>query len=176
MPVKTDTADICGYFRESWAEPATETATWAASLDRTIETWRTPFERWPVRNREPRTPTSSQKRAIIHQRDGGVCKLCYRPARLTVDHIIPRSAFPADKLHIADRSDNLISACWPCNEAKSNYERTQRKRMGVVAACWYCLTPPLEEWEHLPYPVDVSVYCRRCGGDSHVPAVEGWIL
>lgn len=178
MPVKTDTQDICGYFRDSWAEPvkAEEVTTYAAAVDRAIEALQTPFERWPVRNREPRTPISSQKRAIIHARDGGVCRLCYRPSRLTVDHIIPRSAFPADKLQIADRSDNLISACWPCNEAKSNYERSQRKRMGVVVACWYCLTPPLEEWEDLPYPVDVLVYCGRCGGDSHVPAVQGWVL
>lgn len=95
-----------------------------------------------------------------------------------MDHIIPRSAFEAEHLRIADRSDNLVSACWDCNQAKSNYERTQRKRMGVVVACWYCLNPGHGEHEEafLPYPVDVLVYCGRCGGDSHVPAVEGWVL
>lgn len=177
MPLKSETLDMLGYFRDSWADPEhDEFSTFAKSLARSIEAWETPFERWPVRNRQERMPISSQKRAIIHARDGDCCRMCGNAnVMLTVDHIIPRSAFPADQLHIADRSDNLISACWPCNEAKSNYERTQRKRMGVTAACWYCVSPELEEGERLPYPVDVLVFCGRCGV-SHVPTIEGWVL
>lgn len=178
MPTFDDTLDIRGYFRDSWTDRfrTDEVRTYAVALAAASDTWRTRFERWPVRNREERTPISSQKRAIIHERDGGVCKFCGVAAVLTVDHIIPRSAFPSADLHIADRSDNLISACWPCNESKSNFERHQRKRMGVVVACWYCVTPQLEEWEQLPYPVDQIVYCGHCGGDSHVPDVAGWVL
>ena len=180
MPMKADTPDILGYFRDSWKEPDRhEYRTYAMALDDVIATLQVPLERWPVRNREERTPIDSQKRAIIHQRDGGACRSCGNAnCQLTVDHIIPRSAFEAEDLFIADRSDNLVSACWPCNQAKSNYERTQRKRMGVVVRCWYCVNPGHGEHEEafLPYPVDVLVYCGRCGGDSHVPAVEGWVL
>jgi len=178
MPLKSETLDILGYFRDSWAPPeCDEINTFAVALTRSLKAWETPLERWPVRNRQERTPIGSQKRAIIHARDGDCCRMCgLANVMLTVDHIIPRSTFPADQLDIADRSDNLISACWPCNEAKSNYERPQRKRMGVVVACWYCLTPELDEDERLPYPVDKLVYCGRCGGDSHVPEIAGWVL
>lgn len=178
MPLQTDTVDIRGYYDDSWHVEYTGPALrmFSQSLGATLDAMEVTFERWPVRNREPRTPVSSQKRAIIHERDGHICRLCgaYR-GQLTVDHIIPRSAFLPEDLHIADRSDNLISACWPCNEVKSNYERHQRKRMGVVVACWYCVTPPLEEGEPLPYDVDKLVYCGRCG-ISNVPEVRGWVL
>jgi len=84
MPTLEDTANILGYFRESWADPAQnreEVNTYAMSMERTIERMQTPFERWPVRNREERTLISSQKRAIIHQRDGNVCKPCGKHVR-----------------------------------------------------------------------------------------------
>ena len=178
MPLKSETIDILGYYDDSWNTPKREGApqTFAAALARSIEAWSTPYERWPVRNRQERTPISSQKRAIIHLRDGDVCRFCgIDGVVLTVDHIIPRSAFPADQLEIADRSDNLVSACWPCNEAKSNYERDQRKRLGVVAACWYCKDPEFDDDDRLPYPVDKIVFCGRCG-ISHVPDIDGWVL
>lgn len=132
--------------------------------------------RWPVRNREPRTPISSQKRAIIHERDGGQCRYCYtHTGMLVVDHIIPRSAFPADQLHIADRSDNLHSACWDCNETRSNFESVHIKRLGVVARCFYCVHPEYDGDEPLPYEVRIPVFCGRCGV-SRVPEVDGWVL
>lgn len=176
MPLKSETVDILGYYDDSWYVPREpKVRTFSMALGDLLDRQEVPFERWPVRNREPRTPITSQKRAIIHERDGGICRLCGTGGhRLTVDHIIPRSAFPADQLHIADRSDNLISACWDCNEKKSNYERDQRKRMGVTAACWYCVYPHFEE-DRLPYPVETLVYCGRCG-ISHVPAVKAWVL
>lgn len=182
MPSIEDTADLLGYFRDSWKAPEKhEFRTFAMALDSTIAALLIPWRRWPVRNSEDRTPIDSQKRAIIHQRDGGACRSCGNAnCQLTVDHIIPRSAFEVGDLRIADRSDNLISACWPCNQAKSNYERSQRKRMGVVVKCWYCLNPGRGEhddaFDQLPYPVDVLVWCGCCGGNSHVPAVAGWVL
>lgn len=177
MPLKRETADILGYYDGSWIQPKRDvTQAYAVTLAMAIEEWATPYERWPVVNREPRTPISSQKRALIHMRDGDICRMCgIDDVILTVDHIIPRSAFRAEDLPIADRSDNLISACWPCNEAKSNYERSQRKRLGVVTACWYCKASELDDDERLPYPVDKLVFCGRCG-ISHVPEIEGWVL
>lgn len=178
MPLKTETTDILAYADKSWWTPNDIGAPQALAyvLADFIERQETPLERWPVRNREERLPIESQKRAIIHERDGNVCRYCGIDTILTVDHIIPRSTFPADQLHIADRSDNLISACWPCNEGKSNYERDQRKRLGVVATCWYCQDLSRDEADELPVPVCELVYCGRCGGISRVPEVQGWVL
>jgi len=179
MPLKTETTDVLAYADKSWWTPKDIGAPRAIAyvLADLIDSQETPFQRWPVRNREERTPIGSQKRAIIHERDGNICKYCgIDSVLLTVDHIIPRSAFPADQLEIADRSDNLISACWPCNEGKSNYERDQRKRLGVVAACWYCQDHSRDEYDELPMPLNALAYCGRCGGISRVPEVAGWIL
>ena len=179
MPLMTDTVDILGYYDDSWWVPRPkepEVRPFSVSLQETLDALEVPFERWPIRNREARTPIDSRKRAIIHERDGGRCWGCGTAGTvLTVDHIIPRSAFPADKLHIADRSDNLISACWPCNKAKSNFERDQRKRLGVVVRCWECANPDRDPDESLPEGIDVVVFCGRCG-ISHVPEVRGWVL
>lgn len=175
MPLKSETADILAYHEASWRRPEGDgLEPFAVSLARSLEAWETPYERWPVLNREERTPIESQKRAIIHLRDGEICRFCgIDNVILTVDHIIPRSAFPADQLEIADRSDNLISACWPCNENKSNYERPQRKRLGVVVRCFACTHPDADE-DH-PRDPGVPVYCGRCGV-SRAPRVKGWIL
>jgi len=187
MATIEDTLDICGYFDDSNQPPADEWAwIWEGtkSLSQILDAEYTP-RRWPVRNREERTPIDSQKRAIIHERDGRICRLCgIGGVRLTVDHIIPRSTFRAEWLHIADRSDNLISACWDCNMGKSNYEHPQRKRMGVVVECWDCANPWYDPEHYLdeladqdPRPATpVLVYCGRCGITNGAPAVEGWVL
>lgn len=173
----TDFADITAYYDDSLTRSErVQTLNLGEILDQIEE----PFERWPVRNREPRTVIDSQKRAIIHARDGGICRLCGTGGhRLTVDHIVPRSAFQAHDMQYADRSDNLVSACWDCNQRKSNYESVWTKRLGVVAACWYCLNPGYGEHDEpldgLPYPVTVPVFCGRCG-ISNVPSVDGWVL
>lgn len=173
----TEFADITGYHDESRAKP---NGLECKSLAEILAFEETPAVRWPVRNREPRVPIDSQKRAIIHARDGGICRYCARSDEpLVLDHIIPRSAFPPHLLHIADRSDNLHSACWGCNERRSNYEAIHVKRLGVVSACWYCAYPEygidgdcdLE----LPYPVNKLVFCGRCGVSS-VPDIAGWVL
>ena len=172
-----DMADITAYYDDSRIHSET---IHAISLAEILDRVEDPFVRWPVRNREPRTVIDSQKRAIIHSRDGGICRLCGTGGHvLTVDHIIPRSAFEAHHLMIADRSDNLVSACWDCNQRKSNYESEHIKKLGVVVACWYCVNPGYgehdEPLEGLPYPVTVPVFCGRCG-ISNVPSVEGWVL
>lgn len=169
----TEFADIAGYYDESlFTSEKLEVKTLAEIL--AFE--ETPPARWPVRNRMPREPINSQKRAIIHERDGGICRYCGSPdEQLVLDHIIPRSAFPASQLRIADRSDNLHSACWDCNEKRSNYEAIHIKRLGVVVACWYCVNPERDELDELPYPVNTLVFCGRCG-ISHVPDIDGWVL
>jgi len=173
----TQFADITGYYDHSL--PICESVE-PRSLGEILAMEEAPAVRWPVRNREPREPISSQKRAIIHERDGGICRYCGRSdQRLVLDHIIPRSTFAKGQIRIADRSDNLHSACWDCNENRSNYEAIHIKRLGVTAACFYCVHP---EYEYdgdtsveLPYPVNILVFCGRCGISS-VPAVEGWVL
>ena len=174
----TDFADITAYYDAS--RVVQEGPIESVSLGDILERSEAPRRRWPVRNREPRDPIPSQKRAIIHERDGGICRLCGTGGHvLTVDHIIPRSAFEAHQLVTADRSDNLVSACWDCNQRKSNFESVWIKRLGVVAACWYCLNPGHGEHddpiEPMPYPVTVLVFCGRCG-ISNVPEVAGWVL
>lgn len=173
----TSFADITAYYDDS--RTPSETCA-AISLGEILDRVDEPYGRWPVRNREERTPIDSQKRAIIHERDGGICRLCGTGGHLlTVDHIIPRSAFAPEDLRIADRSDNLHSACWDCNQRKSNYESSHIKKMGVTAACWYCVNPGYGEFDEpldgLPYPLPLLAYCGRCG-ISNVPAVEGWVL
>jgi len=168
-------SDITAYYDES--RTVSETLH-VVSLGEIMNMEDEPAQRWPVRNRQPREPIGSQKRAIIHERDGGICRYCGRSdQQLVLDHIIPRSAFPAHQLHIADRSDNLHSSCWDCNERRSNYEAIHIKRLGVVVQCWYCVNPEYDgdcELE-LPYPVTKLVFCGRCG-ISHVPEIEGWVL
>lgn len=171
----TEFADIAGYYDDSRVQ---SDRLQVVTLGDLLDVLEAPPARWPVRNREPREPISSQKRAIIHERDGGICRYCGTPdERLVLDHIVPRSAFQKHQIHIADRSDNLHSACWGCNERRSNYEAIHIKRLGVVVQCWYCVNPDHDGDSDLemPYPVRTLVFCGRCGV-SHVPAVSGWVL
>lgn len=171
----TEFADITAYYDDS---RTVSDGLQLRSLADILDMEEAPAVRWPVRNREPREPISSHKRAIIHERDGGMCRYCgTTDERLVLDHIIPRSAFTADQIHIADRSDNLHSACWDCNERRSNFEAVHIKRLGVVAQCWYCAHPEYDGDSELrtPYPVDKLVFCGRCG-ISHVPAIDGWVV
>lgn len=168
--------NIAGYYDDSLESAGGELR--VRTLGEILAVEESPVIRWPVRNREPRVPINAQKRAIIHERDGGICRYCGTPdERLVLDHIIPRSAFPAHQIHIADRSDNLHSACWDCNERRSNYEAVHIKRLGVVIQCFYCQNPEYggDSELDLPYPVRTLVFCGRCGVSS-VPEVFGWVL
>lgn len=153
-------------------------------LDEYLEALKKPLERYPVLNRETREPIEAQKRAIIHERDGGRCWYCDMAVHpLTVDHIVPRSTFPADLLELADRSDNLVSACWPCNERKSNYRRIWNpRRPGVTARCWECLhgcweecTPACGHETGEAPEQRVVAFCGRHGTTTRVPD-ESWLL
>lgn len=171
-------SDILGYYDTSRAMPEGGPLE-AVSLAEILSEEEPLAARWPVRNREERTEIGSQKRAIIHERDGKMCRYCATTDRLlVVDHIVPRSAFLAEDLRIADRSDNLHSACWGCNESRSNYETSFQKRLGVTAACFYCTHPEYlagdNEPLQLPYPVNILAFCGRCGV-STVPSLD-WIL
>ena len=145
------------------------------TIDETLAMLAAPPVRFPVRNREPRAPIEPLKRALIHQRDGGRCLYCGSPAYgLVLDHVIPRSSFTvADVVKIGDRSDNLQSACWDCNEHRSNFHHWLRPRPGVTPACWDCVNAGAEDVPGLPE--SVPAYCGRCGVTSVVPDVS-WLL
>lgn len=181
MPKMKDTRDITGYFTDSEVNHDGDVVMLSDAIADLLDEMTKPRTRWPIRNRAEREPIEARKRAIIHERDG-VCWYCQSWTLFEVDHIIPRSAFPADQLHIADRSDNLVSACHDCNESKSNYEQSGRKRPGVTVACWECLNPDLDEYLYeFEYPpprpeLPYLAYCGRHGNIGRVPAIDGWIL
>lgn len=177
MPYQNEVTDITAYAFDS-SKPDGD-GSLEESLEQLLKHLGTQPARWPVHNREDREAIAPLKRAIIHKRDGNVCRICGTGGHvLTVDHIIPRSAFTIPQLRIADRSDNLISACWDCNMEKSNYESMQRKRLGVTVSCWDCNNSlPDDEWheEFSDRPeMTIQAFCGRCGV-TRVPGLN-WIL
>lgn len=62
------------------------------------------------------TPEWRAVREVVMQRDGKVCKRCGQREDLTVDHILPRSKYPARALD----PDNLQVLCRSCNSAKGS--------------------------------------------------------
>lgn len=180
MALIDSTPDIKAYYDAAKLHPDREAE---VTLSDSLESWVTAKEalrtRWPVRNREERTEVPSRKRAIIHARDGGHCRYCPRQGLLVVDHIIPRSTFLPEDLAIADRSDNLASACWECNEDKSNFEHEQTKLLGVTIMCFYCVYPDFRDESDdsvpLPYAVDIPAFCGQCGTTSRVPTLD-WVI
>lgn len=57
-------------------------------------------------------------RKRILERDGRICAYCHGPAN-TVDHIIPRGAWPEGVPGVDDPS-NLTAACKACNSRKGS--------------------------------------------------------
>lgn len=184
MPYMDEIQHITGYFHESLEPSSPDQGPQKISdgMGDLIREWIGHKERWPIRNREERTPINPQKRAIIHARDHDHCAYCPRWDVLNIDHIVPRTAFWIWDLHIADRSDNLISVCRTCNEEKSNFEHPQRKRPGVVIACWECLNPwydpdDYEDEGNDPQPhMKIPAFCGRHGAMTMVPEIKGWII
>ena len=59
-------------------------------------------------------------------RDGWRCQYCgSRERPLTIDHVVPRSRFPAGRGRLVDTWENCVTACLPCNIRKGN--RTPRE-------------------------------------------------
>lgn len=183
MPRQNEIINRTAYYLDSikrGGDESTIIQSVASAFDDLLETFEPP-QRFKVLNREPRVEVESRKRAIIHERDKDSCFYCRTPhEQLTVDHIIPRSAFMQYELEIADRSDNLVSACWPCNEEKSNFQRPIQKRLGVTAACWNCYHrhTPEETAEYDRYmttPTPIPAFCGMCKMTGHVPDLS-WIL
>lgn len=60
------------------------------------------------------------KRLAIYVRDNFVCLYCgtdlrsYKPANVTLDHVVPRSRGGSN------RENNLVTACRSCNSARGN--------------------------------------------------------
>ncbi len=60
-------------------------------------------------------------RRNLMARDGWRCQYCGSVERpLTVDHVVPRSRFPAGRSAEADSWDNCVTACLACNVRKGN--------------------------------------------------------
>lgn len=182
MPYIEDIHNITGYFQDSLKPPAESHGPQriGAGVEGLLREWTGQKQRWPIRNREPRREISSRKRAIIHARDGNQCAYCPRESLLNIDHIVPRTAFHIEDLFIADRSDNLISVCWICNEEKSNYEHVQLKRPGVTISCWEC-AENRHKWYFgtgfgPPPEFKFPVYCGEHGAMTMVPDIDEWVI
>ena len=134
--------------------------------------------RYPIRNHEPRIEIPKWVRAGIYHRDGQACVYCHtKDAQLVLDHITPRSSFPAHQLHIADRSDNLATACWDCNDAKSNYTAPNHhlRKPGITHTCPDCLINLSLDWSvTIDGPLTLPAFCLRHGAVTQVPN-EQWI-
>lgn len=143
------------------------------------------YGRAPVNNREPRPASEANRnlRSALMLRDGGKCWMCgwdrssleywESDARMVIDHLLPRSWFAAQDVHLADRSDNLAIACWSCNSVKSNRIVPFRPVLPVV---WVCPTD-LTEWSGIDRwgAVDNEwdrAWCDTCEGAAMVP--PGW--
>lgn len=167
---------MLGYFGEDtdWEPPAGAFGGMLTSLEELL--------RFPVRNTIERDLMDSFKYAMIMQRDGGCCRVCYSAGPIEIDHIFPRSAFKSYDLDTADRSDNLMVLCADCNQRKANFVSVFRKRPGVVAACWECRNPgPEDPWEYEEWCQGIPelphmVYCGRHGNvGGRVPDLS-WVL
>lgn len=145
---------------------------------RLLDEYRRPPERYPLLRGGEREPIDPYKRRLIYIRDGYACQWCGHgvppddpaPGRLLdLDHIIPWSA------RGSDRSDNLRSLCWKCNECRSNYRDPFIPRViGVVRRCYWCARSA--RWPGVRDTGErIPAFCGACRTASWVPD-EGWIL
>lgn len=89
------------------------------SLDRPLRSACTTFARPHVIRlrtyvRVPRAVTRRISRRVLFARDGWQCAYCGSGARLTLDHVVPRSR--------GGRSvwENVVASCAPCNHRKGD--------------------------------------------------------
>jgi hypothetical protein len=140
--------------------------------------------RYPVIRSGEREPIDPYKRRLIFIRDGYTCQWCGlhvepdtpAPGKdLVLDHVIPWSAGGSD------RSDNLRTLCYRCNEDRSNYVDLNPPRLiGVAADCYWCAERQGEIPSLLigvpPSQLDrIPAFCGRCSATSWVPT-EGWLM
>jgi len=65
--------------------------------------------------RVPRHEARKITRRALFARDEHVCQYCGASARLTIDHVVPRSRGGGSGW------DNVVSSCAPCNSRKANH-------------------------------------------------------
>ena len=131
-----------------------------ADITSTILTAGDRHTRSRIGGREPIHPVV---RKLVYARDGYRCRWCGSSERLTLDHVVPWSAGGSD------RSDNLRTLCWECNEDRSNFRTDSdvARPVGVTDLCLPCWLPhlyadevPADDCPHIP------VYCGQCSAVS----------
>jgi hypothetical protein len=126
--------------------------------------------RLPVQNHEPRPAISKQLRLGLWMRDSGLCWIGgHAVVKPVADHVRPRSAWPADLIPFADRSDNLRLACWDCNTDKSNYLYPGGDGpLGITTWCLRCNGST-------PADSPVCCFCMRCGMGGLVSSTSAYL-
>ncbi len=98
----------------------------------------------------------------IMARDGWRCQYCgTREKPLTIDHVVPRSRFPAGRAHLVDSWENCVTACLNCNVRKGN-RTPQEAGMTLQAA------PGRPRWS-------LSFLARRRWGDADFAAWQPYL-
>ncbi|KKK53555.1 hypothetical protein LCGC14_3093620 [marine sediment metagenome] len=78
----------------------------------------------------------------IYLRDNFACQYCGRTpqdgVKLELDHVFPKS------LGGSDDDDNLVTACWECNSAKSDLPLVQPNTTQMILNGTYVVVPELD--------------------------------
>jgi hypothetical protein len=150
-------------------------------------------QRFEIRNSYARDYEDNRMAVLesIYWRDDSSCAYCWRDIPFTkgnIDHVIPRSAWSAEWLWLADDSSNLVAACQDCNREKSNFYRTFKAENRLSHVVFECRLPKRELYEgcwdrkaSLGKPVcqkcDDYVYvCCRVHEETQLPACEVEVL
>ncbi len=103
-------------------------------------------------------PLSRRRRQRVLDRAQGRCEYCQIDGwDLTVDHVIPRSAWTTSLAHGAapDSDDNLAAACAPCNRAKWSVTTAVDVVTGLEARLF---NPRRDDWdEHFAWADDFTM-------------------
>lgn len=109
----------------------------------------------------------------IYWRDGASCAYCFKDILLgngEIDHLIPRSAWRKEWLWLADDSSNLVAACKPCNQNKSNFYKSFQGENRMSHVSFDCKSPVKYDYECCKSRAtdQGQVLCQVCEYDIEV--------